>query len=458
MNMESRSPQQPSDKVYACSATSGEAVAEWMATARRAQREWVALPPLSRVAALHAAGEAVAAASTELVDLVVREVGKPLAEARGEVARGVAILHYYAQQVLDPDGSSYPASAGRGWLFARRRPHGVAGLITPWNFPVAIPLWKLCPALAYGNAAILKPAEQSPGVAMRLHELIAPQLPDGLFTVLPGEGETGAALIEHVDCVSFTGSAKVGSSVRLSAAARGIPAQCEMGGQNPSVVLTDVDVERAAQTIAEAAMGYAGQKCTATSRVIIVGDAREFTDAFSEAVRGLAVGDPAELGVVVGPLIEESARQAVLGAVEELKREGGRVVTGGRPIDRDGWYIEPTVFDGLPPQARLNQQEIFGPICGLLSAASAEQALQIANGVDYGLVGAVFTRDLDQALDVAERLEVGLARINAPTSGVDFYAPFGGWKSSSYGPREQGKAAREFYTFTQTVTVAPNGV
>ena len=341
---------------------------------------------------------------------------------------------------------------------ARRRPRGVAGLVTPWNFPFAIPLWKAAPALAFGNAVLLKPAPEATACALRLAELLHESLPADLLAVVPGGAETGQAVVAEADVVSFTGSVAAGAAVREAAARRGVPAQCEMGGQNPSIVLPDVDVEATAAVLAGAAMGYAGQKCTATSRVVVVDDGQgfpqRFTDALVAAVEAVGVGDPAEQGVAVGPVITEPARDAVVAAAREAEQSGGRVLTGGTAPDDDGWFVAPTLVDGVAPDARVAQEEVFGPFAAVLTASDGEHAVALANGVRYGLAAAVFTRDLDQALQLADRLEAGLVRVNAPTSGVDFYAPFGGEKESSYGPREQGKAARDFYTSIRTVTVA----
>ena len=263
----STNPARPSDVVAETAPVCADDVTKAAEASRAAQREWASQPPVGRSAALSAAADAVAAAADELTSLMVREVGKPLAEATGETARAVAILRYYAQQVLDPDGETYPAAGGT-LLMARRRPRGLAGLITPWNFPLAIPLWKAAPALAFGNGVLLKPAPEATGCALRLKELLAESLPGDLLEVLPGEGETGQAVVQQADVVSFTGSVPAGGSVRDAAAARGVPVQCEMGGQNASIVLPDADVESTAGVLAGAAMGYAGQKCTATSRVV----------------------------------------------------------------------------------------------------------------------------------------------------------------------------------------------
>lgn len=453
----STNPTRPDDVVVEVPAASADDVAKAAEAARAAQRDWQATAPVARSAALSAAAEAVAAAADELADLMVREVGKPTGEAKGEAARAVAILRYYAQQVLDPDGETLPA-AGDTLLMARRRPRGVAGLITPWNFPVAIPLWKAAPALAFGNAVLLKPAPEATACGLRLAELLGQALPADLFTVLPGEAETGQAVVEEADVVSFTGSVTAGGAVREAAARRGVPVQCEMGGQNASIVLPDVDVQATAAVLAGAAMGYAGQKCTATSRVIVVDDgdgfADRFTDALVAAVEGLGFGEPDGDGVAVGPVIDQRSRDAVVAGAREAEQGGGRVLTGGQAPGRDGWFVSPTLVADVDPQSRVAQEEIFGPFAAVLRVPDVERAVSVANGVRYGLAAAVFTADLADALAVADRLDAGLVRVNAATSGVDFYAPFGGEKDSSYGPREQGKAARDFYTSVRTVTIA----
>jgi alpha-ketoglutaric semialdehyde dehydrogenase len=453
----SRSPQRPDDLVVEVGEADAGAVAAAVERARAAGSRWAAASALERSAALVAAADALAGAAAEVTDLAVREVGKPLTEAAAETGRGVGILRYYAQQALDPDGETYPGPGPAALLLSRRRPRGVAGLITPWNFPVAIPLWKAAPALAFGNAVALKPSPEATAVALRLGELLGRALPEDLFQVLPGGAETGTAVLEAVDCLSFTGSVAVGQRVAVAATGRGIPSQAEMGGLNASIVLPDADPARVAGVVAGAAMGYAGQKCTATSRAIVVGDPRPFTEALVAAVEGLAVGDPAEEGTVVGPVITEPARRRVVAAAEEAVAGGGRLLTGGAAGDGAGWFVAPTVVDGLGPEARLAQEEVFGPIAVVLAVADEDEAVRVANGVRYGLVGSVFTRDLDRALHLAARLDTGMIRVNAPTSGVDYLAPFGGEKDSSFGPREQGKAARDFYTSTRTITILPAG-
>ena len=445
--------------VVSAPAADREAVAAAFKRAREAQKEWKR-SALARADALSAAADALAAAKDAAVDLMVREVGKPLTESVMEHGRAVRILRYQAQSALDPDGDTYPAAPPadmRTLLFSRRRPRGVAGLITPWNFPFAIPLWKAAPALAYGNAVVLKPASDAIGCALLLQEILGKHLPEGVFNVVTGPGAAGQAIVELADVVSFTGSTSVGLGVAAGATARGIASQAEMGGLNASIVLPDADVESAAKVIAGAAMGYAGQKCTATGRVIVLGDAAPFTDALAAAVEALPTGDPAEESTIVGPVINPPARDELVEAAEAAPGDGGRVVTGGKALDGPGLFFAPTVVDGQEPSARLAQEEVFGPIVTVLRASTAEQAVEISNGVAFGLVTSVFTTDLDSALTVVDGLETGMIRVNMPTSGVDFHAPFGGEKQSSFGPREQGKAARELYTTTHTITVGPAG-
>jgi aldehyde dehydrogenase (NAD+) len=454
----SASPQRPGDVV-------GEwpdAGASWVAAAversRAALDSWRTEAAFERTRVLRDAAARLRTSAEEMADLMVREVGKPVTESRAEVARAIAILEFYAQAALDPEGEVLPPSAPGSLLLTRRRPRGVVGLITPWNFPVAIPVWKLAPALAWGNTVVLKPSPEATACAMRLAEVLG--LPDDVLQVMPGGADAGRALVEHraVDAVSFTGSAAVGREVAVAGAARGIPVQAEMGGQNPVIVAADADVEKTASAIANSAMGYAGQKCTAARRVITVGaSTSDVVEAAIAEVERLKVGDPADADTVVAPLISRAARDRVASAVDAARDKGARVLTGGTAGSNgeDGWYYAPTLVTDVPDDQDLAREEVFGPVAAVFTAADLEGAVRMANTTPYGLVAAVFTRDLGVALDVATRLEVGLVRVNAPTTGVDFHAPFGGDKASGQGPREQGRAAREFYTSTATITFAP---
>ena len=449
----STSPHCPDDIVVSVEAAGPAAVRAAAEAARKAQSEWVEVGAAGRARALGQAADAVQAVAEELAALAVREVGKPLAEARAEVGRSVAILRYYAQQPFDPVGATHNPSAGQGLLFTTRRPRGLAGLITPWNFPFAIPLWKAAPALAYGNAVLLKPAEPATACALRLHELLAPFLPADLFAVLAGGGETGQAVVDEADVVSFTGSTAVGRAVVSAAAGRGIPVQAEMGGQNPAIVLPDADLDAAARSIAAAVAGYAGQKCTATKRVLVVGNADRFTESLVEAVRSMVIGNPAREDVTVGPVIDAAARDRVLAAAASVADAGGRLLTGGTTVGELGWFVAPAVADRLPESHLLETEEVFGPICSISSVATLDEAISRANSVQHGLVAGLYTRDLSGALDAVNRLSAGMIKVNAPTTGVDFYLPFGGVKASGYGAKEQGKTAVDTFTSLHTVTI-----
>lgn len=453
--LKSTSPQSPTDLVAEAPDMGASDVRRLAGHARSAQREWAASGAAARAAALSAIARDLRARREEAAALTIREVGKPRREAVGEVDRAIAILEYYAQAAFASNGELFPPSAG-GLLYTERRPHGLAGLITPWNFPIAIPLWKAAPALSCGNSVLLKPSPDALGMAQFLEALLAPHLPEHTFTVISGGAAAGEAVVAEADVVSFTGSVAVGKQVAQAAVARGVPVQCEMGGQNAAIVLPDADPALTAATIAGAAMGYAGQKCTATRRVITVGPNPGFVDALVEAVKAATPGDPAVDGVTVGPVITEAAQRRVSDAVANARGDGATVLAGGETPDRDGWFIEPTLVTGLEASNSLLQREVFGPLAAIVHADSVTEAITIANDVRFGLVTSIHGSDVDALLEAAGRAQTGMIKINAPTTGVDFYAPFGGEKDSSFGPREQGQAALRFYTSTRTISFAPH--
>ncbi|MEU4213531.1 aldehyde dehydrogenase family protein [Streptomyces sp. NPDC026206] len=447
----SHNPADPGDVVARVPAPGAAAAADAVERARAAQPGWYGGGAAARSSALSAIAGAVEAAAGELAALAVREVGKPLAEARAEVARTAAIWRYYAQAPYEPTGAVHEPAGGPGLLLTRRRPHGVAGLITPWNFPYAIPSWKAAPALAAGNAVVLKPAPEATACAQRLARIVRQALPDGVFTVVPGGPAEGNAVLCAADAVSFTGSTAVGNAVVRTATARGVPVQAEMGGLNAAIVLPDADIERAAAHIAAAIAGYAGQKCTATSRVIAVGAALDpLREALAQALRALPVGDPADPATVCGPLISERARDRFAQALGGLS-----VVAAGTVPEGPGWYAAPTLAEKVPPGHLLLREEVFGPVAALLPANDLADAVRIVNSVPYGLVTSVHTGGLEAALHGLDRLDTGMIRVNAPSTGVDFHLPFGGAKASGHGPREQGRAALEFYTSSRTYTLSP---
>ncbi|WSV36953.1 aldehyde dehydrogenase family protein [Streptomyces sp. NBC_01077] len=449
----SRNPADPHDVLVRLPAPGAFAAADAVERARAAQPRWLRAGAAARSAALGAVAAALEATADELAALAVREVGKPLTEARAEVARTVAIWRYYAQAPFEPTGTVHETAAGPGLLLTRRRPHGVAGLVTPWNFPFAIPSWKAAPALAVGNTVVLKPAPEATACAQRLAEIVRQALPEHVFTVLPGGPTEGNALVSAADVVSFTGSTPVGRAVVRAATARGIPAQAEMGGLNAAIVLPGADIGLAAAHIAAAVAGFAGQKCTATSRIVAVGAALDpLREALSEAFRAVRVGDPADPETVCGPLVHESARERVAESWQGLSALAGATVPA-----TPGWYAAPTLVEKVPPGHRLLNEEVFGPVAALLPADDLAHAVRITNSVPYGLVTSVHTADLDAALYGLDLVDTGMIRINAPSTGVDFHLPFGGAKQSGHGPREQGRAALEFYTSSRTYTLAPAG-
>jgi len=452
--LRSINPHAPADVVFEFDPADPRAVDAAVSRARAASAAWAGLSAMQRGAALQRIARDIEEHSDALVSLQVRECGKPLGEATAEVRRAVAIFDYYGHAILAPDGETYPSRDG-SWLTARRYPVGVVGIVMPWNLPAAIHAWKCAPALGYGNTVVLKTAPQSAAVGELIGTITARHLPDGVFELVHGGAGTGRSLVEHpgVDAISFTGSVDAGRAVAVAAVSRGANAQCETGGQNPSVVLRDADLERAAGTIAYAAMAAAGQKCTATRRVIVEAPVYdELRERLTAAIDALPVLDPADARCVVGPLIDGDAMAC---AREAIAASGGRVLTGGTLLDADGYYLAPTLVELDEPSGVLAHQEVFAPVAALIRAADADQAISIANDVRYGLAAALFTTDLCHAVALLGRLEAGLVRTNAATTGSDFHAPFGGLKASSIGPREQGLAAREFYTELRTQLVAP---
>lgn len=421
---------------------------------RKVQAEW-ANDPVARSSALLKLAKAFLANKELLVSSMIDEVKKPISEARGEFGRAVSILEYYAAAALDPDGTTIPTTAPN-LILAMRRPHGIASLITPWNFPIAIPLWKAAPALAMGNAVALKPSEFATRTAQLIKNLVTENLPASIFELFPGDGQVGKSIVENGDVVSFTGSVRIGKEVVASAAARGIPVQAEMGGHNPAIIFPDADLDLLASQFPIAAFSYSGQKCTATRRVIVIGDQQrrdEVAERLVAATKALQLGAAADEKTFIAPLIHQVARENYEKAIERAKKVG-RVLTGGEVIDASLNLVAPTLTCDVPFDDELMCDEVFAPICHIARVDDVKAAVELANSVRYGLTGSIYTQDLAAALTVSRRLITGMVKVNAPTAGVDFHAPFGGTKDSSFGGREQGKAALEFYSRTQTVTVA----
>ncbi len=449
------SPTDPAELVAEVESPSDPALDEMLGASVDAQRDWGTGAP-ARAAALGDFADAIAAGKPELCEQMVREVGKPIVEARAEVDRAVAILRYYAQAALDSDGEVYPGSAARTSVIVRREPLGVVLSINPWNFPLAIPIWKAAPALAYGNAVVAKPAAAAVGVAELIAGAAAETLPAHVLTFAFLTGSRAAGLLDdpRIAGATFTGSTEVGLEVASRLAARGAPAQAEMGGQNPAIVLDDADPVAAATMIVAGAMAYAGQKCTATRRAIAVGSiADALSDAIADQVEGLEVGDPSSESTVVGPLIDEWAVDRFNARLDGALDRGAEAVACAAGPEADGHFVPPTVLAVDDVRDEVNQEETFGPLLTLIRVSDDEAAILAANSTRFGLVGSVHGRDMDRAVGLATRLDCGLRRVNAPTPGVDYYAPFGGNRLSSFGPREQGRAARDFFTSSRTLTI-----
>lgn len=452
-------PFDPSEVVAELPETGPGEVDRLVQAAVDAQPGWAA-DAVGRSIALGRLADSVAARKDRFIDLMVREVGKPTGEAAGEVDRAVALLRYYSQVALDANGETFPGSSPGAEVVVRRDPVGVVFAICPWNFPLAIPLWKSAPALAYGNTVVLKPAGVAIGVAHLMFAAVEETLPAGVFSELRIGGSRAGDLLDdpRIAATTFTGSTAVGLKVAERMAARGAPAQAEMGGQNAAVVLPDADLDKAADAIVSGAMGYAGQKCTATRRVVALEEiAADLEAKLVERVEALGVGDPAVDGVSVGPLIDEKAAGEFESAVAAALDAGGTELAraGDDSGQGSGNVVRPALIRQDDPGAEVNQEETFGPLLTVIRVKDEEEAIAAANATRYGLTGAVHGRDLGQATALASRLRCGLKRINAPTPGVDYYAPFGGDGASSFGPREQGRAAAEFFTRTSTTTILP---
>lgn len=417
---------------------------------------WAGRRSSERASVLAAAAVLADRRAEDIARDLTRETGKPLRESRGETARLAATLRYFAADAWFPSGEVYAPSLTAGQVYTQRRPVGVVGLITPWNFPVAIPIWKLAPALVTGNTVVLKPSEEAPLSAMHLARcLVDAGLPAGVLNVVVGRGpEAGAELVAHsgVRAISFTGSVDVGRRVRHDATALGKRVQLELGGQNPLVVMADADLPRAVEAAYAGAFLASGQKCTATRRIFVQEEIyEEFRDLLLERIGRAVVGDPADPDTELGPLINRSQYDAVRGAIERGRREGGTVLAGGDDRDDDGWFVSPTLFEGIDDMAELARREVFGPVATLFRFATLEEAVARANDVDYGLSAAIFTGSLATAREFAATAEAGVIHINSPTTGAEVHVPFGGTKASGWGPHEQGRAAIEFYTDVATV-------
>jgi acyl-CoA reductase-like NAD-dependent aldehyde dehydrogenase len=430
--------------------------------ARTAFKKWSRTTPQERFDILDRAGTEILARKEELGRLLSREQGKPLADGIGEAARAGAIFKFFAGEAVRAGGEKIDSTRPGIEVEVTREPLGVVAAITPWNFPLAIPAWKIAPALAFGNCVVFKPAELVPASPWTLVDIVQRAgLPAGVLNLVMGPGaRLGAALAASpdIDAVSFTGSQDVGPAVAAAAVKTGARIQLEMGGKNPLVVLDDADLPTAVSVAVNGAFFQAGQRCTASSRLIVTeGIHDRFVAAVIERMKRLVIDDALKAGTEIGPVVDGRQLAKNLEYVEIGQREGARLAHGGERLRRqtDGYYMAPAIFTDTAPLMRINREEIFGPIASVMKVRDYDEALAAANDTPFGLSAGIVTTSLKHARHFVRNSASGLVMVNLPTAGLDYHVPFGGRKKSSYGPREQGAYAKEFYTIVKTAYVAP---
>ncbi|MDY6922670.1 MAG: aldehyde dehydrogenase family protein [Pseudomonadota bacterium] len=427
-----------------------------VAAAKAAFPAWSEASPEVRSDILDKAGTLIMERREQLGRLLSREEGKTLPEGIGETVRAGRILKYFAGEALRVHGQNLASVRPGVEIQTYRQAVGVFGLITPWNFPVAIPAWKSAPALAFGNTVVMKPAGPTPATAEAMVAILHEAgLPKGVLNLVVGRGGVGQAIVDHkdVDGISFTGSQGVGAGVAAGAVKRQARVQLEMGGKNPLIVLDDADLDRAVMIALDGSFFATGQRCTASSRLIVQDGIHDrFVAALAEKVAALRVGGALDPNTQIGPAVSEDQRETSYRYIEIARGEGGRIVAGGErmQLETPGWYVQPTLIADTDPAGRINNEEVFGPVASTIRVKDYEEALAIANGVEFGLSAGIVTSSLKHARDFQRRAKAGMTMVNLPTAGVDYHVPFGGSKSSSYGAREQGFAAVEFFTQTKT--------
>ncbi|HKU77637.1 MAG TPA: aldehyde dehydrogenase family protein [Pyrinomonadaceae bacterium] len=449
------------DEVVGTFQSSNEAdVAEACQAALAAQEQWAATPATKRGEYLFKAAELLAEKLPQLGEEMTREEGKTLPEAIGEVTRAINIFRYFGGEGARQFSYNVPSERPQVLCYTIRKPLGTVALITPWNFPSAIPAWKLAPALIAGNTVVLKPASLAPLSSFRLIEALHEAgIPKGVINYVTGSGgSVGDALTSDpsINGISFTGSTSVGDALYRKVSDRKLRIQLEMGGKNPTIVLKDSDLNYAADILINGAFFSTGQKCTACSRAIIERPIYEqLVQLLIEKTKALKIGNGLQSGVQIGPAVDSHQLETDLEYIKIAKDEGAELLCGGNRLsgsDYDkGYFIEPTIFAGVTPNMRIAQEEVFGPVLGLMIADDFENAMEIANGVRFGLSASIVSRDLTRVHQFIEKIEAGLITVNLPTAGVEYQLPFGGTKESSYGMREQGPQAIDFYTETRTV-------
>ena len=459
--IENRNPSDTSDLIGHYAQADASHLDAALVAARRAQPLWWAAGVQRRHDVLMAIGTELMARAEEIGRTLSREEGKPLAEGRGEVHRAGQFFTYFAAEALRLHGDLAESVRPGIEIDVRREPVGVVAIVSPWNFPVATPAWKIAPALAFGNAVVWKPANLTPASAVALTEIIARQnVPSGLFNLVAGPGrDVGQRLVEspQVDAISFTGSVPVGRGIAAAAIANITKLQMEMGSKNPLVVMDDADLDLAVTHAASSAFGGTGQKCTAASRLIVHAGVHDaFVERLVAAAGALKVGHALEDGTQIGPVVSEGQLAQNLDYVEIGRAEGAELACGGERLERttEGFYMAPTVLIGTRNDMRVNREEMFAPITCVQRAGSYDEALALANDTAFGLTAGIMTRSLARASHFRANMRAGCVMVNLPTAGTDYHVPFGGRGTSSYGPREQGTYAAEFYTTVKTAYVA----
>jgi aldehyde dehydrogenase (NAD+) len=454
VGFEQRNPAVPDDLRIEAPEATAELAAEAVQAAREAIDALATAGVEARADALARVGRSLAADADRIALLIARETGKTVGDSKGEVLRAARLFDFFAGEALRNIGERFASTRPGATVEVDYGPVGVTAAITPWNFPIAIPAWKIAPAIAYGNAVVWKPSDISSATADALMEFIeAAGFPQGSVSMLLGTGAAGAALLgtEGIDAISFTGSVATGGRVRMAAAERSIRVQLEMGGVNGLLVMADADLDNAVDCAVNGAFFAAGQRCTATSRIIVE---HAIADRFVEALRArasaLKIGDPRDSSTQVGPLAAPRQKELISQQVAEIERSGLEPLIGGSAVAMDNCFYAPTLFDHVPGDSALAHHEIFGPVAGVFRVGSFEEGIQMLNGNRFGLSAGICTRSLLHAEEFKRRSRAGMVMVNLPTAGVDYHAPFGGTGASSYGPREQGRAARTFYTTIKT--------
>ncbi|WIY51785.1 aldehyde dehydrogenase family protein [Devosia sp. YIM 151766] len=432
-----------------------------IAAAKAAFPAWSRSGILERHAILSKASQEILARKQELGELLSREEGKTLPEGIGEVTRAAQIFDFFAGETLRLAGEILPSARPGLTVEITREPVGVVGIITPWNFPIAIPAWKIAPALAYGNSVVIKPADLVPGSTWAIVDILhRAGLPKGVLNLVMGKGSVvGQTLLDSpdVNAISFTGSVGTGKRVAEASIKHGRKFQLEMGGKNPTIVLDDADLKVAVESVAQSAFFSTGQRCTASSRVIVTeGIHDKFVAALAERTSGLRVGHALEKDTEIGPVVDPSQLKQDVDYIEIGKGEGARLVAGGERVTKDteGYFLQPALFTEATNSMRIAREEIFGPVAAVIKVKDYEEALATANDTEFGLSAGIVTTSLKYATHFKRNSEAGMVMVNVPTAGVDFHVPFGGRKGSSYGPREQGTYAAEFFTIVKTAYTA----